>query len=339
MSQQKAGVLEVSHLQIQYKSKGETVYAVEDVSFSVNRGETFGLVGESGCGKSAACRAIARLLPENGHISGGSVVFEGKDLTLLSEREMADVRGRGVSMIFQEPMTSLNPVLSIRSQIDEVLRRRGVAISERKAAAIDLLRMVDIPEPERRLKQYIHQFSGGMRQRAMIALALASKPALLLADEPTTALDVTIQHQILMLLNRLKHELGMSMILVTHDLGVVRLVCDAVAVMYAGYIVEYAAVDALFSHPSHPYTLGLLNSLPRDEDDRVQLEPIPGAPPDQSVRIKGCPFAPRCPLADTLCENSLPPLIDTGGSHLIRCHHHNGYDSNQNQRQGNKEGQ
>ena len=314
-------ILEVKNLKMHYRTKTETVRAVEDVSFRVNEGETFGLVGESGCGKSATCRTIARLLPETGKVLNGSVEFHGQDLVGLSEKEMTAIRGSGISMIFQEPMTALNPVLTIQQQLFETLKRQKLSKDEMYKRAVELLRLVDIPEPESRMKQYIHQFSGGMRQRAMIAITLAANPQLLLADEPTTALDVTIQHQIIRLLNQLKRDLNMSVILVTHDLGVVRQMCDSVAVMYAGYIVETGPCDQVLDQPNHPYTIGLIRSLPKDKDDRERLDPIPGLPPDLSHEIAGCPFAPRCSRCTELCRQQMPAMHDLGNGRSVRCHH------------------
>ncbi len=316
-------ILQVENLKMHYRTKRETVRAVEDVTFQVKEGETFGLVGESGCGKSATCRTIARLLPETGKVLSGSIEFNGKDLLKLRERDMAAVRGGGISMIFQEPMTALNPVLTIQQQMYETLKRQGLSKDEMYKRSIELLRLVDIPEPESRMKQYIHQFSGGMRQRAMIAIALAANPKLLLADEPTTALDVTIQHQIIHLINQLREELNMSVILVTHDLGVVRQMCDTVAVMYAGYIVETGKCEEVLDSPQHPYTIGLIRSLPKDKDDRERLDPIPGLPPDLSQEIVGCPFAERCSRCTALCREQLPALMDLGNGRSVRCHHAN----------------
>ena len=314
-------ILEVKNLQMHYRTKTHTVHAVEDVTFQVNEGETFGLVGESGCGKSATCRTIARLLPETGKVLQGSVEFEGRDLLPLSEREMTTVRGAGISMIFQEPMTALNPVLTIQQQLYETLKRQKLTKEQMYQRSVELLRLVDIPEPESRMKQYIHQFSGGMRQRAMIAIALAANPKLLLADEPTTALDVTIQHQIIRLLNQLKRELNMSVILVTHDLGVVRQMCDTVAVMYAGHIVETGPCAAVLDKPAHPYTIGLIRSLPKDKDARERLDPIPGLPPDLSEEMVGCPFAPRCPHCSDLCREQMPAVRELAGGRSVRCHY------------------
>lgn len=314
-------ILEVKELKMYYRTKTQTVRAVEDVSIQVHEGETFGLVGESGCGKSATCRTIARLLPETGKILHGSVEFEGTDLTHLSEKAMTAIRGSGISMVFQEPMTALNPVLTIQQQLYEALKRQKLSKAEMYNRAVELLRLVDIPEPESRMKQYIHQFSGGMRQRAMIAIALAANPKLLLADEPTTALDVTIQHQIIRLLKQLKDELHMSVLLVTHDLGVVRQMCDTVAVMYAGYVVETGPCGDVLDHPAHPYTMGLIRSLPKDKDDRQRLDPIPGLPPDLSQEIVGCPFAPRCSCCTQLCREQMPAIQELGGGRSVRCHH------------------
>ena len=314
-------ILEVKELKMYYRTKTQTVRAVEDVSIQVHEGETFGLVGESGCGKSATCRTIARLLPETGKVLHGSVEFEGKDLVGLSEKEMTAIRGAGISMVFQEPMTALNPVLTIQQQLYETLRRQKLSKEAMYRRAVELLRLVDIPEPESRMKQYIHQFSGGMRQRAMIAIALAANPKLLLADEPTTALDVTIQHQIIRLLKQLKDELHMSVVLVTHDLGVVRQMCDTVAVMYAGYVVETGPCGAVLDQPAHPYTIGLIRSLPKDKDDRKRLDPIPGLPPDLSQEIVGCPFAPRCSCCTQICREQMPQIQDLGGGRSVRCHH------------------
>jgi len=314
-------ILEVKNLKMHYRTKMDTVRAVEEVSFHVNEGETFGLVGESGCGKSATCRTIARLLPETGKIIEGSVEFCGKELTKLSEKEMTAIRGSGISMIFQEPMTALNPVLTIQQQLFETLKRQNLTKAQMYDRAVELLRLVDIPEPESRMKQYIHQFSGGMRQRAMIAIALAANPKLLLADEPTTALDVTIQHQIIHLIKQLKKELNMSVILVTHDLGVVRQMCDRVAVMYAGHIVETGPCDQVLDAPGHPYTIGLIRSLPRDKDDRERLDPIPGLPPDLSQEIVGCPFAPRCSHCTELCRKEMPAIQELGDGRSVRCHY------------------
>ena len=306
-----------------YVTKSACVRAVNDVSFSVREGETFGLVGESGCGKSTTVRTLIRLMPEAGKIVSGSVIYKGRDIVTMGARDVRKLRGREIGMIFQDPMTSLNPVTKVSKQFYESLRREGLSRKEMRERAIELLRLVDIPEPERRLDNYVHELSGGMRQRVMIAIALASGPKLLLADEPTTALDVTIQDQIIALLNSLRAKLGMSVLLVTHDLGVVNEMCDHVAVMYAGRIVESADTHGLLHlHDSrHPYTCGLINSLPAEHDTRTRLEPIHGAPPNLAQEIVGCPFAPRCPYATDVCRSVLPEMSEVAPGHQVRCHH------------------
>jgi oligopeptide/dipeptide ABC transporter ATP-binding protein len=295
------------------------VRAVRGVSFRVRPGETFALVGESGSGKTMTCRAIMRLVHPPGHITGGRVLFEGRDLAQLPERELEHVRGHGVVMVFQDPMTALNPVLSVERQITEVLADGGLSES-RRARAVELLRHVGIPDPARRLDAYPHELSGGQRQRVMLAIALARQPRLLLADEPTTALDVTIQAQILRLLVTLQRELGMALILVTHDLGVVYQSVDRVAVMYAGEVVELATTAELFARPSHPYTIGLIQSIPSIER-RGRLVPIPGAPPDLATLGRGCPFAPRCAWASPECRAGNVPLFPVAPDHWSRCLH------------------
>ena len=314
-------ILEVDDLCMYYKTKTTTVRAVEKVSFQIKQGETFGLVGESGCGKSTTARALMRLLPDVGKIVGGSVVYKGHDVTKMSNRELRQIRGSEIGMIFQDPMTSLNPVTTVAKQFYESLRRNGLSKKEMRDRAVELLRLVGIPEPEKRLDNYVHELSGGMRQRVMIAIALASQPKLLLADEPTTALDVTIQDQIICLLNNLRQELGMSILLVTHDLGVVNEMCDHVGVMYAGRIVETADTRSLLRDPHHPYTQGLINSLPAEHDTRTRLEPIHGAPPNLACEIVGCAFAPRCPFADDLCRKEAPQMRTLMSGHRVRCHH------------------
>ena len=321
-----ANILEVDDLSMHYITKSATVRAVEKVTFSIAEGETFGLVGESGCGKSTTARSLVRLLPEVGKIVGGSVRYKGQDLTKMSDREIRGMRGKEIGMIFQDPMTSLNPVTTVRKQFFESLKREGMSKKEMEARAIELLRLVGIPEPENRLGNYVHEMSGGMRQRVMIAIALASQPRLLLADEPTTALDVTIQDQIICLLNDLREKLGMSILLVTHDLGVVNEMCHHVGVMYAGRIVEIADTRNLLHHPKHPYTVGLINSLPAENDTRSRLEPIHGAPPNLAHEIVGCAFAPRCPFADELCRTKAPNMQTLVGGHRVRCHHADPYD-------------
>ena len=310
-------LLTVEDLRVEIPTRRGSVHAVRGVSFRVRRGETFALVGESGSGKTMTCRAIVRLVHPPGRITGGRVVFEGRDLAQLSERELEHVRGRGVVMVFQDPMTALNPVLSVERQITEVLTDSGAADS-RRSRAVALLRHVGIPDPERRLGAFPHQLSGGQRQRVMLAIALAREPRLLLADEPTTALDVTIQAQILRLLVTLQRELGMALILVTHDLGVVYQAVDRVAVMYAGEIVELATTAELFARPSHPYTIGLIRSIPSVER-RDRLIPIPGAPPDLAALGRGCPFAPRCAWAASECLAGDVPLVPVAPEHWSRC--------------------
>lgn len=313
-------ILEVIDLQTYFLAKDQTVKAVDKVSFYVQPGETFGLVGESGCGKSATCRSLLGLVREPGKIVGGSIKYKGREILTLSKEEMRKIRGREIGMIFQEPMTALNPVLKIKEQIFEALEGLNLTKKQRYNRALELLRLVGIPSPEQRLEEYAHQFSGGMRQRAMIAIALAAQPKILLADEPTTALDVTIQDQIMKLINKLKEELNMSMILVTHDLGVVAQMCDRVAVMYAGHIVEITDTITLFSAPRHPYTYGLINSLPHGKRGG-KLEPIKGAPPDLANLAEGCPFSPRCQFVDEKCYASLPDLVHIAPGHQSRCHY------------------
>jgi oligopeptide/dipeptide ABC transporter ATP-binding protein len=312
-------LLAVEDLRVEIPTRRGTVRAVRGVSFRVRPGETFALVGESGSGKTMTCRAIMRLVHPPGHITGGRVLFEGRDLAQLPERELEHVRGHGVVMVFQDPMTALNPVLSVERQITEVLADGGASES-RRARAVELLRHVGIPDPARRLDAYPHELSGGQRQRVMLAIALARQPRLLLADEPTTALDVTIQAQILRLLVTLQRELGMALILVTHDLGVVYQSVDRVAVMYAGEVVELATTAELFARPSHPYTIGLIQSIPSIER-RGRLVPIPGAPPDLATLGRGCPFAPRCAWASPECRAGNVPLFPVAPDHWSRCLH------------------
>ncbi len=314
-----ADILEVKNLKTYFITKEMTVKAVDNVSFTIRQGETFALVGESGCGKSATCRSILRLIHKPGKIVDGHILYKGKELTALSQKEMRQIRGKEIAMIFQEPMTALNPVLTIGEQIFEAFGDQKMSKKEKTERAIELLHMVGIPRPETRIKEYPHQFSGGMRQRAMIAIALAAKPQLLLADEPTTALDVTIQDQIINLLNDLKAKLGMSILLITHDLGVVAQMCNRVAVMYAGHVVEIADTLTLFSSPRHPYTYGLLSSLPTGHE-KERLIPIPGSPPDLANPPQGCPFAPRCRFAEDRCREELPALSEISPDHLTRCH-------------------
>ena len=311
-----APLLAVEDLRVEIPTQRGIVQAVRGVSFTVERGETFALVGESGSGKTMTCRAILRLIHPPGRISGGSVIFQGRNLARLPERDLERIRGSGVVMVFQDPMSALNPVLTVEAQIAEALPW-GRAYS-RRDRALDLLRHVGIPDPERRLRAYPHQLSGGQRQRVMLAIALARQPALLLADEPTTALDVTIQAQILRLIVTLQKEYGMALILVTHDLGVVYHMVDRVAVMYAGQIMELAAKGDLFARPRHPYTIGLIRSVP-SVDRRRPLVPIPGTPPDLIGLGPGCPFAPRCAWASNECRTGDIPFVRVGDGHWSRC--------------------
>ncbi len=297
------------------------VRAVDGVSLAVERGRTLGIVGESGCGKSVLSLSIMRLLTHPGRVVDGAVMLEGQDLLGLSSRAMRDVRGREVAMIFQEPMTSLNPVHRVGFQITEALRAHDTASSDSalKAAAIAALDRVRIPDPSRAMEKYPHELSGGMRQRVMIAMALACKPKLLIADEPTTALDVTVQAQILDLLRDLQAETGMGIILITHDLGVIAEMADDVAVMYAGRVVERASARDLFEDPQHPYTLGLLGSIPRLDLDRDRLTAIEGTVPPPFAWPPGCRFAPRCPFAEAACEAAPPPLREVAPGHQAAC--------------------
>jgi peptide/nickel transport system ATP-binding protein len=318
-------VLEVSNLKTVFFTNSGLFKAVDDLSFSVRRGETLAIVGESGCGKSVTALSLMRLVPDPpGRIVGGSISLEGTDLLTLDETEMRKVRGNRISMIFQEPMTSLNPVMRIGDQIVEAVRlHRSLSSQDARDVAIEMLRLVRIPEPARRAREYPHQLSGGMRQRAMIAMALACRPALLIADEPTTALDVTIQAQILALILDLQKELGTGLVLITHDLGVVAQTAQRVIVMYAGKKVEEATVEALFAAPKHPYTRGLMASIPAVPAPGVaapeRLNEIPGTVPSLVRLPKGCAFAPRCKLAIQRCETDYPPLADWGGGHLAAC--------------------
>jgi oligopeptide/dipeptide ABC transporter ATP-binding protein len=316
-------LLEVKNLQTQFVTRGGVVRAVDDVSWDVDEGETVALVGESGCGKSVSALSIMRLVAgPAGRVAGGQILFKGRDLLRLSEEEMRQVRGREIAMVFQEPMTSLNPVLTIARQLTEGLEiHLKMSPAEARRRSIELLGMVGIPDPERRLGQYPHQFSGGMRQRMMIAMALACKPSLILADEPTTALDVTIQAQILELMKDLSRRFGVAMLIITHNLGVVARYADRVNVMYAGRIIERGTAREIYADPRHPYTLGLLRSVPRlDEPRRARLDPIEGQPPDLTRLAPGCAFAPRCTFRVERCVTEAPPLRPLGHSaHVSAC--------------------
>ncbi|MGW5642127.1 ABC transporter ATP-binding protein [Saccharopolyspora sp. NPDC003752] len=316
-------LLEVRDLSVVFARKGEPpMTAVDGISFDVEPGRTVGLVGESGCGKSVTSLAIMGLLPSTGAEVSGSIEFDGTDLLQLSRRELDQRRGSDLSMVFQDPLTSLNPVVPIGLQVSEVIEQhRGLPRKEAMPEAEDLLRRVGIPDPRRRLKEYPHQLSGGMRQRALIAMALACKPRLLIADEPTTALDVTIQAQILSLLAELVAETDTALIMITHDLGVVAGLCDEVNVLYAGRVVERAARHELFARPRHPYTAGLLASIPRLDSPRGQrLSPIKGSISDNIPWDAGCAFCPRCPNAQDVCEQQTPDVSIDVGARLLRCH-------------------
>ena len=314
-------LLEVDTLSVSFVTDAGRANVVEEVSFTLRSGETVGLVGESGCGKSVTAMSIMRLIPSPpSHVEGGRILFQGDDLLALDDGEMRAVRGDRIGMIFQEPMTSLNPTFSIGYQIAEVFRvHRGMSKAEARRESVDILGMVGIGAAERRLHQYPHELSGGLRQRAMIAMALACRPDLLIADEPTTALDVTVQAQILDLLRRLQSEIGMSVLLISHDLGVVAEVCKQVLVMYAGRIVERAAVEELFRHPRHPYTAGLLSSSPRLGKRRPMLPTIPGMVPAPGQRGPGCYFADRCPRVTERCRAETPALAAIGPEHEVAC--------------------
>ncbi|PJN88450.1 ABC transporter ATP-binding protein [Bacillus sp. mrc49] len=314
-------ILEVKNLQTHFFTDEGTSKAVNGISFTLNKGETLGIVGESGSGKSITSLSLLRLIPSPpGKITGGSILFKGEDLLAKTEKQMRSIRGNEISMIFQEPMTSLNPVYSAGEQIAEAIRlHQKLGKKEAWNKAVDMLRLVGIPSPEKRAKQEPHELSGGMRQRVMIAMALACHPEVLIADEPTTALDVTIQAQILELIKSLQKDFGTAVILITHDLGVVYETCDKVAVMYAGKMVENTLAKEIFTNPKHPYTIGLLNSLPRLDLDQEELTTIPGTVPSPYDMPKGCSFAPRCAHAKSICEQAVPDLGSVGPDTLVSC--------------------
>jgi oligopeptide/dipeptide ABC transporter ATP-binding protein len=317
-----AAALDIRNLRTEFRIGGGWYPAVRDLSLSLAANETLAIVGESGSGKSVTALSILQLLPKAGaRIGAGEVLFDGRDLAKLSEREMSTVRGNAIAMIFQEPMTSLNPTMTVGEQIAEAITiHRGGSRAGAMAEALRLLKEVKIPSADSRIHDYPHQFSGGMRQRVMIAMALACRPRILLADEPTTALDVTIQAQVLLQLKELKDAYGMSVLFITHNLGVVAQIADRVAVMYAGEVVELAEVEALFARPMHPYTEALLRAMPRADQSSDSLEPIPGSVPALTAMPRGCAFAPRCPIKQPSCETQRPELaaIDAS-SHLVRC--------------------
>jgi peptide/nickel transport system ATP-binding protein len=319
-------LLEIADLQIHFRTENGVNRAVDGVSLHVNEGETLAVVGESGCGKSVTALSILRLVPEPPGKVAGSIRFEGKELLNIPDRELRDIRGNAISMIFQEPMTSLNPVLTVGRQIGESLRlHQGLGRRASEARVSEMLSLVGIPEPRQRMNEYPHQLSGGMRQRVMIAIALACNPKLLIADEPTTALDVTIQAQILDLMKDLKRRVGAAIILITHDLGVVAEVAERVMVMYAGHKVEEAPVTALFGTPRHPYTQGLLGAVPKLgsslQGTVTRLAEIPGLVPSLNRRVEGCVFANRCPIATNLCRAVAPALEAKAPRHVAACHY------------------
>lgn len=313
-------LLEVKDLRTIYDTNDGIVPAVDGVSFDLFRGETLGIVGESGSGKSQTALSIMRLIDKPGKIERGEIIFDGKRLLELSEQQMRKIRGNDIAMIFQEPMTSLNPVYTVGNQIAEaVMLHQGLNEKEALEIAVEMLRKVGIPAPEQRVKEYPHQLSGGMRQRVMIAMALSCNPKLLIADEPTTALDVTIQAQILDLMQQLRDDMDMSIMLITHDLGVVAEMCDRVVVMYAGQVVEHADVYSLFENPAHPYTEGLLNSIPRLDQKVKRLHVIEGVVPNPLYMPQGCRFNPRCPHATDKCRSQQPPMIEIGEGRSVSC--------------------
>jgi len=317
-------ILEVNDLKTYFDTDDGTVKAVDGVTFHINRGETLAVVGESGSGKSVTSLSIMRLIAQPpGRIAGGEIIFEGRDLVKLSEAQMRRIRGNDISMIFQEPMTSLNPVYTVGDQIAEaIVLHQNKSKRQAMKLAADMLDLVGIPEPGKRVYNYPHQMSGGMRQRVMIAMALSCGPKLLIADEPTTALDVTIQAQILDLMRKLQREIGMSILFITHDLGVVAEIADRVVVMYAGRAVEEGDVRDIFANPQMPYTLGLMNSIPRVDkvaEHQERLEAIPGNVPNPLYLPAGCSFHPRCRFVQDKCKEAIPPLEDTGGGHMVRC--------------------
>ncbi|MCA2028062.1 ABC transporter ATP-binding protein [Enterobacter sp. K16B] len=314
-----SSLLELDDLHTTFRTREGEMHAVRGVSFQVQPGELVGIVGESGCGKSVTCKSIIQLLGSNGRITGGSIRFQNEDLAQKTPAQMRDIRGNEIAMIFQDPMTALNPVLTIGKQMAEILmRNKGLSKKAAKAAAIAMLQQVGIAEAERRYDQYPHEFSGGMRQRVMIAIALSCNPKLLIADEPTTALDVTIQAQILRLLKSLQQQTQTAILLITHDLGVVAQVCSRVVVMYGGLVMEEGNVEDIFYRPAHPYTQGLLASLPRPDEENQRLSPIEGSPPGLLNPPPGCPFAERCPKRMPQCERQ-PAFYSAGEGHRAAC--------------------
>ena len=322
MTKEENPVLSIQNLVVEFKTEKGTIRALDGISFEVHSGEPVGIVGESGCGKSVTALSILRLIPNPpGRIVSGSIRLDGLEVTELSENEMRDIRGNKASMIFQEPMTALNPVFTIGNQMTEVIRvHQNVNKKEAEAIAIKMLKTVEIESPEKRLKQYPHELSGGMRQRVMIAMALSCNPKILIADEPTTALDVTVQAQVMDEIERLQEKLGMGLILITHDLGVIAEACKKVVVMYCGQIIEVSDTKSLFEDPKHPYTRGLLDSIPRVREKKIdKLPTIPGMVPDLADLPEGCRYADRCPKVQDQCRLKPPPLMDAGEGRKVAC--------------------
>ena len=312
--------LSVDNLEVSFFTHAGEVKAVRGISYEVKQGEIIGIVGESGSGKSVSTSALMRMVAAPGEVLAGKITFDGKDILSLTEKEMEEIRGKDIGMIFQDPMTSLNPVYTVGNQIDEVLKKHtSLSREERKNRIIELFELVGINQPQKRIKQYPHEFSGGMRQRVVIAMALACNPKLLIADEPTTALDVTIQAQIIELLKELKEKINMTIIFITHDLGVIAEICDKVCVMYGGTIVEQGSIEDIFYRPHHPYTMGLLKSIPRLNSNNTRLIPIEGAPIDLINPPAGCPFAPRCEQCMKVCMNNRPNTLVLSPTHATAC--------------------
>lgn len=315
-------LLEIENLRTYFKTFRGVVKAVDGISFSLDRGEILGIVGESGSGKSVTCFSLLKLIEEPGEVNADRIVFQGRDLAAATEKEMTKVRGKDISMVFQDPMTSLNPLYTVGKQIEEmlILHEPQMNREQRRERCVELLKAVGIPNPEQRLKDFPHQFSGGMRQRVVIAIALAANPKLIIADEPTTALDVTIQSQILKLMKQLVQERNASLILITHDLAVVSEMVDRIIVMYCGKIVEQGPVDQIIHHPGHPYTIGLLDSIPRLRKEQERLDFIPGMVPNMYDLPKGCLFAPRCKYCQDICHKETPEMKEVGERHMAACH-------------------
>lgn len=315
-------LLEIDNLKTSFFTGNGEVQAVRGVSFSVHKGEILGIVGESGSGKSVTSMSILKLLADTAKIKEGRIIFEDENLVKVSKKKMQKIRGEEIAMIFQDPMSSLNPLITVGKQVAEMItvHHPEKKKDEIKKEVLELFKMVRIPEPEKRYDAYPHEFSGGMRQRVMIAMAFANRPKLLIADEPTTALDVTIQDQILKQMRRMQQEFGTSIMFITHDLGVVAELCDRVVVMYGGLVMETASIEEIFEEPKHPYTLGLLASIPKmNQDKEERLVPIPGSPPDMTNPPKGCPFAPRCAYARNICADELPEFTEIFKGHKSRC--------------------